>query len=83
MSKSFAITLILCGICLIGSGIMDAIDMRKKNSSLEATNAKIQIENQNLKSANMSLQVENKSLKNDMKVMEYSIDKIIEKETQK
>jgi len=38
MDKSFAIALILCGLVLIGSAIMDAVDMRHKLAVAEANN---------------------------------------------
>ena len=55
MSKSFAITLILCGICLIGSAVMDAIDMRNKLAVAEAKNVTLynQMKAQELKASDL------------------------------
>ena len=76
MSKSFAITLILCGVVLIGSAIMDGIDMRQKNKQLEADKMQLNMNN-------TQLQSEIRDLKEDMKIMDYSLDKIIKKDDKK
>lgn len=56
MSKSFTITLILCGLCLVGAGVMDAIDMRKKNADLEATKVALLHENRSLKAKTIEME---------------------------